>query len=149
MHTLKRQRRRVRDEHDEIEMEHPRFSYATYGLIVAGGTALIGTAANMYGANKQSKADAEARRLTYAAEQEAERQNWARWLASRGIAPGPEIQTGVIPGTVAGQVINTKLPLWMNVSVPQQMNPRTPTAAAVGAGQAAADVPFLVKKGGA
>ncbi len=97
--------------------------------------------------NKQSKADAHARDLNYQAEQEAERQNWARWLASRGIAPGPDIQTGVIPNTVSGQVINSKLPLWMNVNVPQQRFPGTPTAAAVGAPQAAAAVPFLVKKG--
>ncbi len=99
------------------------------------------------GANKQAKTDAHTRDLNYQAEQQAEQQNWARWLASRGIAPGPDIQTGVIPGTVAGQVVNTKLPLWMNVSMPQRYNPATPTGTAVNAAQAAKAMPFLVKKG--
>jgi hypothetical protein len=111
------------------------------------GTAAAGLIGGMASSNKQSKADAAARDLNYREQQEAERQNWATWLASRGIAPGPNMQTGVIPGTVEGQVVNTKLPLWMRLSIPQRTNPATPTGAAVGAADAAAAMPFLVKKG--
>ncbi len=111
------------------------------------GSAAAGLIGTGIGANKQSQSDAAARDLNYRAQKEAEQQNWARWLASRGIAPGPDIQTGVIPGTVAGQVVNTKLPLWMNVSMPQRYNPATPTGTAVNAAQAAKAMPFLVKKG--
>jgi hypothetical protein len=116
-------------------------------LWIGIGTAAAGLLSSGIGANKQSKADAAARDLNYRAQQEAEQQNWARWLASRGIAPGPETQTGVIPGTVEGQVVNTKLPLWMNLSIPQRTNPATPTGTAVNAAQTAAAMPFLVKKG--
>lgn len=108
------------------------------------GSAGAGLLSGLYGANKQSQSDAATRALNYAAQQEAERQNWARYLATRGIAPGPEVQTGVIPGTVTGQAINTKLPLWMKVSVPQLDNPYQTSAAAK---EAAAAMPFIVKKG--
>jgi len=83
----------------------------------------VGALANMFGANKQAKEDAAARELNYAAQQEAERQNWARYLMTRGIAPGADIQTGVVPGVASGSAINTKLPLWMNVMVPKYYGP--------------------------
>jgi hypothetical protein len=111
------------------------------------GTAAAGLIGGMAASNKQSKSDAAARDLNYQAQKEAEQMNWANWLASRGIAPGPNMQVGVIPGTVEGQVVNTRLPLWMNVSVPQRTNPATPTGSAVNASRAAAAMPFLVKKG--
>lgn len=110
----------------------------------AGITAGAGLLTSLYGANKQSKDDAHTRDLNYLNQKEAERQNWANWLASRGVAPGPEVQTGVIPGTVTGQAINTRLPLWMKVSVPQLDNPYQTSGAAA----AAATMPFITKKRG-
>lgn len=82
------------------------------------GAAVIGGGVAMYGANKQSKDNAAARDMNLAAQQESERQNWLRYLMTRGINPGPDTRTGEIPGATPGGAVNTKLPLWMTVTTP-------------------------------
>ena len=104
----------------------------TWAAIVVG---VVGVGAGLYGANKQSKDSAGARDMNLGAQQESERQNWMRYLMTRGITPSEQTQTGVVPGHAPGGAINTKLPLWARVVVPN--TPQTPNR----------NVPFLIKKG--
>ena len=103
---------------------------------IAGGTAIAGLGASFYGANKQAQANRDANNANIAAEKESERQNWLRFLMTRGISPAANTVTGEIPGAVPGGALNTKLPLWAKVIVPAQPAP-----------VARANVPFLIKKG--
>lgn len=102
--------------------------------VVIGGSTLIGAGLSAYGANKQSQATRDANNANIAAEQESERQNWLRYLMTRGITPDPTTRNGEIPGAVPGGSINTKLPLWAKVVSPVRGAPATST-------------PFLIKKG--
>jgi|688.fasta_scaffold2827749_1 hypothetical protein len=101
------------------------------------GAAVIGGGITLIGANKQAKADAAARAENSAAQAESERQNWVRYLMTRGITPSADTQTGVVPGATPGAPINTKLPVWAKV-----VTPSVPMAGA------RPSVPFLIKKGG-
>ena len=85
----------------------------------AGSAALIGGAlgagATVYGANKQAKANASAQDKNYQQFQESERNNWRNYLMQRGINPNGA-ETGQLPANATP--INSRLPLWMSVSVP-------------------------------
>lgn len=108
-----------------------------WGAAIAGGAALAGAGIALHGANKQAKDNAAARADNAAAQAESERQNWVRYLMTRGVAPSADAQTGVVPGATPGAPINTKLPVWAKVVTPSvQMAGARPT------------VPFLIKKGG-
>ncbi len=99
--------------------------------------AAAGVGMGLYGANKQAKDSAAARDTTAASQAESERQNWVRYLMTRGITPSADTQTGVVPGATPGAPINTKLPVWAKVVTPSvQMAGARPS------------VPFLIKKGG-
>lgn len=111
---------------------------ATWGLVVAG----VGTGVSMIGANKQAKDAAHAQDQNLAAQAESERQNWLRYLMTRGVNPGADVRTGQVPGYAPGAVMNTKLPLWMRVIPPVAPPPAQGPIAADGT-----KIPFLIKKG--
>jgi hypothetical protein len=104
--------------------------------VIASG--VIGAGVNMHGANKQAKATSAANSANLASQQESERQNWIRYLMTRGITPTADTRTGEVPGAVPGGAMNTKLPLWANVVT--QNVPGLATKAKQGT------VPFLIKK---
>ena len=110
---------------------------------VAVGTAAAGIGASLYGANKQAKDTAGANNANIAAQQESERQNWLRYLMTRGVNPGANTQSGEVPGFAPGAPMNTKLPLWMKVMVPPQQAAPVTTAS----GAPVTSMPFLVRKG--
>lgn len=101
------------------------------GVIISG---VLGAGAAAYGANKQAKDSAGARDATIASQQESERQNWIRYLMTRGLTPSADTQVGQVPGRPAGSAMNTKLPAWANVVVGNV--PST----------AKGNVPFLIRK---
>jgi len=115
------------------------FSFGTWAAVAAGTAAVVGAGTAAYGANKQAKANAAAQDANIAAQKEAERQNWLRYLMQRGIVPDSNTQTGEVPGMVAGGAMNTRLPLWANV-VPGAV-PGLQTNASQGI-----NTPFLLKK---
>lgn len=113
----------------------------TWAAVVSVGSTVVGAGVSMYGANKQAKANAAAQNANIAAQKEAERQNWLRYLMTRGINPDPNTPTGTIPGAAPGAPVNTRLPLWMRVVTPPQENLRQASAAT-----RAANMPFLRQK---
>lgn len=109
----------------------------TWAAVVVGGSTLIGTGLSMYGANKQAQDTRHTQDLNMAAQKESERQNWLRYLNTRGINAAPGTQTGELPGFAPGAALNTRLPLWATLTLP---------GAAPGAAPATKQ-PFLIKKG--
>jgi hypothetical protein len=95
---------------------------------VAIGTSVAGMGLNYMGARKQAKENRRTQDANAAADAEAQRQNWARYLMQRGIDPGAGVETGAVP--INARAINTRLPLWMNVSR------ASPTAAPMVSGSA-------------
>lgn len=85
--------------------------FATFGL-TAGQAGLLaaglGAATSIYGANKAAAAQEEAIKANKAAQDEANRLNYQRWLESQGVGPD-------------GQPINTWLPRYAMVSRPTQV----------------------------
>lgn len=79
---------------------------------IAAGTAILGTGASLYGANKQAKANSAAQASNERQQAEQNRLAWANYLMTRGIDPAGA-QTGVVPSS--GRAINSRLPLWANV----------------------------------
>ena len=86
---------------------------ATTAALVGGG---LGAAATIYGANKQASANQAAQQQNYQQFLDQQKNDWQRYLMQRGINPGADTQTGVIPTN--GTPMNTKLPLWMTVNTP-------------------------------
>jgi len=85
----------------------------TWGLVVAGGSAILGAGVSAYGANKQAKANAAAQADNKALQEEQNRSAWASYLMSRGVNPAGA-QTGQLPSNP--QPINARLPLWATAS---------------------------------
>jgi hypothetical protein len=81
---------------------------------IAIGTSVAGAGLSYMGARKQAKENRRTQDANAAADAEAQRQNWARYLMQRGIDPGQGVETGALP--MNARAINTRLPLWMNVS---------------------------------
>lgn len=102
---------------------------------VKGATAVAGIGASLYGANKQSQDTRAANEANIAAQKESERQNWLRYLLTRGVQADPSTASGAVPTSY--RAVNTKLPLWANVVTPQ--------SAAPGAAPQAGGVPQLVR----
>ena len=81
----------------------------------AAGVGLAGAGLTAIGANKQAKATAAAQDKNYQQFLESERNNWRNYLMQRGINPNGA-ETGQLPANATP--INSRLPLWMSVSVP-------------------------------
>lgn len=118
-------KRRVRhyDEQDamrESETEHPRFSHASM-MWVAIGTTAAGIGANLYGQNKQEKAQKAADARNEAAVEKSDLNAWQGYLMQRGVNPSGVTQFGQIPTNA--QAVNTRLPLWATMRRPAYSRP--------------------------
>lgn len=102
---------------------HEQLAQEQQGEIWGAAALIVGTGVSMIGANSQGKADAHAQDLNQQAAAETERQNWVKYLQTRGVY-APDAASGTIPGRTAGQAMNTRLPLWMNVTNPTQGVPQ-------------------------
>jgi hypothetical protein len=98
---------------DSTVTDHPRFSHATWGAIAVG---VIGAGASLYGANKQSKSQAATNASNQASVDKSDQNAWINYLLTRGVAVDPNTPTGTIP--TSGRAVNTRLPLWANMTVP-------------------------------
>lgn len=97
-------------------------------------TAVLGTGAQLYGANKQAKAVEAANKQNAELQAQQNQSAWNAYLMSRGVNPNGAA-TGSIPTNP--QAINTKLPLWANVTRTNGASPRlamSPPAAATTGG---------------
>ena len=96
-----------------------------FGLTaVEAGTLLVGAAGvgtALYGANKQADASSAANAQNQSNVTNANNESWTNYLASRGLNPGGTVPYGTIPTNAAP--INTKLPLWATINVPNQFLP--------------------------
>jgi hypothetical protein len=79
----------------------------------------LGAGAAIYGANKQADASSAANTANQQNVQTANNESWTNYLASRGLNPGGTVAYGTIPTNAAP--INTKLPLWATVNVPNNL----------------------------
>lgn len=80
---------------------------------VLAGAAILGAGATVYGANKQASAQSDANAANAASVAGSDQSAWNSYLLSRGIQ-GNNAPTGTIP--TDGAAVNTKLPLWANVT---------------------------------
>lgn len=118
--TLINRRRRHTDESEwSPTAEHPFFSRATG--IWAGAGMLVGTGLSLYGANKQAKSQAATDATNRAAIQESDLNQWKAYLIQRGLNPQGVTQYGQVPQNA--QPMNTKLPLWAQMSFTQPASP--------------------------
>lgn len=95
--------------------------------VVAGG--VIGAGATIYGANKQSDASAAANQSNQDNVSQANNESWTNYLMSRGLNPGGTVPYGTIP--TGSQAVNTKLPLWATLAVPNKFASQGGGAAAL------------------
>lgn len=87
-----------------------------WAAAIAAGAAVAGTAVAYKGAQDQKKANANAQQQNQSQFDNSQNQNWINYLLTRGINPGSNpVETGKIP-TSGYTAVNTKLPLWMNLS---------------------------------
>lgn len=91
------------------------FTWVAVAVIAAGA---IGAGATIYGANKQASSSAAANEANKTAVEQANDQSWTNYLLSRGLSTGSVIPAGTMP--TGGQAVNTRLPLWATVDVPNQ-----------------------------
>lgn len=85
---------------------------------IAVGTAVVGTATNLYGANKQAKA-IEASNASNQEEQDKQNNSaWASFLLGKGVAPTTPVTAGVMPSAGNYTAVNTRLPLWASMNTP-------------------------------
>lgn len=109
---------------------HPEFLFffGTFGWVSAAA-AVAGAGASIYGANKQSKANAKAQDQQNQAVADQNRLNWINYLATRGISPADpaSVQPGQMPTRY--NVVNTKLPVWATIRTPAGGSFSAPTPA--------------------
>lgn len=87
-----------------------------WAAAIAAGTAVAGTYMSYKGAQDQKKANQDAQNQNASQFAASQNQNWTNYLLTRGINPGPGgVKTGAVP-TSGFTAVNTKLPLWANVS---------------------------------
>lgn len=91
---------------------------AITGGTIAAGAALAGTAASLYGQNKQSKDNAHAMDLNQQAQNKQNDAAWTSWLMSKGVQPTSPVAYGTIPTAGNYTAANVRLPLWANVNMP-------------------------------
>lgn len=97
---------------DEEEMKMMRHNTS---LWIGLATVAVGAGSAIYGANQQKKANQAAVSANQANADQTNQSAWNSYLLSRGVNPAGAA-TGTIPTN--GQAVNTKLPLWANVSRP-------------------------------
>jgi hypothetical protein len=95
------------------ELITPHLYLATSAWTAAAmlGSAVVGSATAIYGANKSAKAQAEANAANQAAQAEANRLNYQRWLESQGVGSD-------------GKPVNTWLPRYATITSPNVEVPR-------------------------
>ncbi len=98
-------RRKSFDESEQRLMRHHTW--------VALATAAIGAGTAVYGASQQKKANQQAQAANAALQDKQNQSAWDAWVMTRGIAPDGSAP-GVLPTN--GRAVNTRLPLWANVS---------------------------------
>lgn len=79
-------------------------------LLISAGVAAAGTAATVVSANKANKTARANTQAAIDAQKAAEDKNYAQWLESRGVGAN-------------GQAVNTKLPRYMNWTMPSAPSP--------------------------
>lgn len=84
------------------------------GAVAAAG----GLASDVVGGVQQSKAVSNANTQNQANVTNANNQAWTSYLMQRGLNPGGTVPYGTIPTNAAA--VNTKLPLWATVNVPNK-----------------------------
>lgn len=89
---------------------------------IGAGLSVAGLATNIIGQNQQKKANARAQDANARLQDEQNRNVWANWLMTRGIAPTTSVEPGVLPAEGQYRVTNTRLPLWATINLP----PRAP-----------------------
>lgn len=114
MHSLttRFRHRSTEDAENQGNLHHPKFSHATWGAVAVG---VIGAGTSLYGANKQAKSQAATNAANQASVEKADQAAWVNYLLQRGLAVDPNTPTGSVPTT--GRAVNTKLPLWMDLSI--------------------------------
>jgi hypothetical protein len=103
------------------------------------GSAAIGAGVSAYGANRQAQDNRAAQDQNARLQQQQNDASWTNWLMTRGVMPTSPVSAGTMPAAGASRAVNTRLPLWANINLPQA----TPQPQNGGA-----RVPFLVKRGG-
>lgn len=106
--------------------------------VAVGGAAVIGAGVSLYGINQQANENASAQAANQAAQATQNQESWNNYLMERGLNANGSAPTGVIP-TTGTTAVNTKLPLWANVSLGSNTSPAfTGATPAAGAAPAAA-----------
>lgn len=103
---------------------------------VAAGAGLAGVGLSLYGMNKQSKDNQAALNANIAAQNRQNNQAWTNWLMTRGVQSSTPLVAGEMPTPENSKAVNTRLPLWANVTYGSGV-----------AGQPATSGIRLVKKG--
>lgn len=102
--------------------------------IWAVAAAVIGAGAAVYGSSQQRVASNRANDANQRMQGEQNSAQWNNWLISRGMAPTTPVAPGEMPAAGNYSAVNTRLPLWANVTMPV----RPPSGGAA--------VPFLVPR---
>ncbi len=79
------------------------------------GTAAVGLATNLYSTNAQKKSNQGAQNTNAELQDRQNDASWANWLMTRGIMPTTPTKAGQMPTSYGA--VNTRLPLWANVSL--------------------------------
>lgn len=88
------------------------------GLVAAViGSTVVGAGVSLAGQSKQSSDLSAANAANTESVDRSNQANWNNWLTTRGLSTGGTAPTGSIPGVPAGTSVNTKLPLWANVTM--------------------------------
>lgn len=83
---------------------------------IAVGTAVVGGIASVAGENAQAGAISDAADKNAAAQRDQNNAAWSNYLMTRGIAPTGQVTAGVLPTAGSYNAVNSRLPLWANVT---------------------------------
>ncbi len=84
---------------------------------VAVAVSAVGVGTSLYGANKQAQSQKDANAANAASVANSDLNSWRAYLMQRGLNPAGVTTFGEIPTNAAP--MNTKLPLWANINIPQ------------------------------
>lgn len=129
------------------QLEQQQQTGVTAGVAI--GAAVLGAGTAIYATNKQTDASQAANTQNAQNVSQANDQSWTNYLLSRGISTGSVVPAGTLPS--GGSAVNTKLPLWATVNVPQSMAGPGGSSALGGAisGTGYSPIPRGVSPGGA
>lgn len=88
------------------------------GSALAGGAAVAGTALSLIGQNQQKKANQGAQAQNQRNLDTQNQHQWVNYLLSRGMNPTGAVTPGYIPRAGQYEPVNTRLPLWATMQVP-------------------------------